>query len=89
MVLAGVAGGLRRLFLERHEDTEDLQLRALCPVSVRSDDERGALGNKVSAMFVNLPVDERLPAERLAVISAQTADLKERRQAVGAEMLSA
>src|SRR4051794_11226843 len=55
VVLAGVAGGLRRLFVHRADDTDDLQLRVLCPVSVRSDDQRGSLGNKVSAMFVNLP----------------------------------
>jgi diacylglycerol O-acyltransferase len=87
VVLAGVSGGLRRLFLHRADDTEDLQLRVLCPVSVRSEDQRGSLGNKVSAMFVNLPVDNRPAVERLSAISAQTADLKERRQAVGAEML--
>ncbi len=87
VVLAGVSGGLRRLFVHRADDTEDLQLRVLCPVSVRSDDEHGSLGNKVSAMFVNLPVDNRPAVERLQAISAQTADLKERRQAVGAEML--
>ncbi len=87
VVLAGVSGGLRRLFLHRADETEDLQLRVLCPVSVRSEDQRGALGNKVSAMFVNLPVDNRPAVERLQAISAQTADLKERRQAVGAEML--
>ena len=87
VVLAGVAGGLRHLFLHRADDTEDLQLRVLCPVSVRSEDQRGSLGNKVSAMFVNLPVDNRPAVERLQAISAQTADLKERRQAVGAEML--
>jgi diacylglycerol O-acyltransferase / wax synthase len=87
VVLAGVSGGLRRLFLHRGDDTEDLQLRVLCPVSVRSDEQRGSLGNKVSAMFVNLPVDNRPAVERLHAISAQTADLKERRQAVGAEML--
>ena len=87
VVLAGVSGGLRRLFAHRADDTEDLQLRVLCPVSVRSEDERGSLGNKVSAMFVNLPVDNRPAIERLHAISAQTADLKERRQAVGAEML--
>jgi len=87
VVLAGVSGGLRRLFVHRADDTEDLQLRVLCPVSVRSEDQRGSLGNKVSAMFVNLPVDNRPAVERLRSISAQTADLKERRQAVGAEML--
>jgi diacylglycerol O-acyltransferase / wax synthase len=71
----------------RGDDTHNLQLRVLCPVSVRSEDQRGSLGNKVSAMFVNLPVDDRPAVERLRAISAQTADLKERRQAVGAEML--
>jgi WS/DGAT/MGAT family acyltransferase len=87
VVLAGVAGGLRRLFLHRGEATEDLHLRILCPVSIRADDQHGSLGNKVSAMFVNLPVDDRPAVDRLQSISAQTADLKERRQAVGAEML--
>ncbi|HUI47755.1 MAG TPA: WS/DGAT domain-containing protein, partial [Acidimicrobiia bacterium] len=87
VLLAGVSGGLRRLFLHRADATEDLHLRVLCPVSVRADEQRGSLGNKVSAMFVNLPVDNRPALERLSAITAQTADLKERRQAVGAEML--
>jgi len=87
VLLTGVAGGLRRVFLQREDDTEGLHLRALCPVSVRSDDQRGALGNKVSAMFVNLPVDDRNAVDRLHAISAQTADLKERHQALGAEIL--
>ena len=87
VVLAGVSGGMRRLFVHRGDETEDLHLRVLCPVSVRSDDQRGALGNKVSTMFVNLPVDNRPAVERLEAISLQTADLKERRQAVGAEIL--
>ena len=87
VVLAGVAGGLRRLFQHRGDATEDVQLRVLCPVSVRADEQQGALGNKVSAMFVNLPVDGRSAVERLEGISAQTRDLKERRQALGAEMI--
>jgi WS/DGAT/MGAT family acyltransferase len=87
VVLAGVAGGLHRLLQHRAEPTDGLQLRAMCPVSVRPDDARGALGNKVSAMFVSLPVDGRSASDRLAFISAQTRDLKERRQALGAEMM--
>jgi WS/DGAT/MGAT family acyltransferase len=87
VVLTGVAGGLRRLLQHRGDATDDLHLRVLCPVSVRADDERGALGNKVSAMFVNLPVDGRNAAERLDAIAHQTRDLKERRQALSAEML--
>jgi len=87
VLLTGVAGGLKRLFIHRADPTDDLQLRVLCPVSVRSDDQRGSLGNKVSAMFVTLPVDNRPAVDRLRAISVQTEDLKERRQAVGAEML--
>ena len=84
VVLAGVAGGLRRLFESRGDDLTDLRLRALCPVSVRDDSERMQLGNRVSAMFVELPVGETDPVERLHAIRATTVDLKEREQAVGA-----
>jgi WS/DGAT/MGAT family acyltransferase len=87
VVLAGVGGGLNRLFLSRGDDTDDLRLRVLVPVSVRSDDQRGSLGNKVSAIFVSLPVGAAEPTERLREISAQTADLKEKRQALSADFL--
>ena len=87
VVLAGVGGGLNRLFVSRGNDTSDLRLRVLCPVSVRSDDQRGSLGNKVSAIFVSLPVGPAAPTDRLNEISAQTADLKEKRQALSADFL--
>jgi WS/DGAT/MGAT family acyltransferase len=87
VVLTGVAGGLRRVLQHRGESTTDVQLRVLIPVSVRADEQKNALGNKVSAMFVNLPVDDRSGVERLGAISAQTRDLKERQQALGAEMI--
>lgn len=87
VVLAGVAGGLRRLFEARGEELAGPDLRALCPVSVRDDSERMQLGNRVSAMFVDLPVGEPDPALRLDRISARTRHLKEREQAVGAAFL--
>ena len=87
VVLAGVGGGLNYLLESRGDDVYDLRLRVLCPVSVRSDDQRGALGNKVSAMLVSLPVGAAHPAERLSAISEQTADLKEKRQALSADLL--
>jgi WS/DGAT/MGAT family acyltransferase len=87
VVLAGVAGGLRRLFEARGEDVTDLRLRALCPVSVRDDSERMQLGNRVSAMFVDLPVGEADAVQRLEVIRGTTGDLKDRQQAVGAAFL--
>jgi diacylglycerol O-acyltransferase len=87
VVLAGVGGGLNRLLTSRGDEVDDLRLRVLVPVSVRSDDQRGALGNKVSAMFVSLPVGPADPTERLGAISAQTAELKEKRQALSADFL--
>jgi WS/DGAT/MGAT family acyltransferase len=86
VVLAGVSGGLRRL-LESRGDDLDLTMRALCPVSVRDDSQRMQLGNRVSAMFVDLPVGEVDPVERLRKIRATTEDLKDREQAVGAAFL--
>ena len=87
VLLAGVGGGLNRLLTTRGEDVEDLRLRVLIPVSVRSDDQSGTLGNKISAMFVSLPVYDAHPVERLDAISEQTADLKEKRQALSAGLI--
>jgi WS/DGAT/MGAT family acyltransferase len=87
VVLAGVGGGLNRLLSSRGDDVDDLSLRVLCPVSVRADDQRGALGNKISAIFVSLPVGPAHPKDRLSDISEQTADLKEKRQALSADFL--
>ena len=57
-------------------------------MSVRDDSEKMQLGNRVSAMFVDLP-DRRGPirCERLHEIRATTEGLKEREQAVGAAFL--
>jgi WS/DGAT/MGAT family acyltransferase len=86
VVLAGVTGGLRRLFEARGDDL-NITMKALCPVSVRDDSEKMQLGNRVSAMFVDLPVSETDPVARLRLIRSTTEDLKEREQAVGAAFL--
>jgi diacylglycerol O-acyltransferase len=72
----------------RGESTEDLELRAMIPVSVRADVERGALGNRVAAMWAPLPVGITDPVERLRTISASMQVLKESGQAVGAQVLT-
>ncbi len=40
-------------------------MRAMVPVSVRADAERGALGNRVAAIWAPLPVGVEDPAECL------------------------
>jgi diacylglycerol O-acyltransferase / wax synthase len=88
VMLATVAGGLGRHLREHGHPTIDLTLRAMIPVSVRPDDERGALGNKVAAVWASLPVGIVDPVERLHAISGEMKDLKESHQAVGARLLT-
>src|ERR687888_1722374 len=48
VVLAIVAGALGRHMRHRGEDVDGGELRAMVPVSVRAEEERGALGNRVA-----------------------------------------
>jgi diacylglycerol O-acyltransferase / wax synthase len=89
VVLTVVAGGLRALLQNRGETVDDLELRAMVPVSVRADHERGALGNRVATMWATLPVYEPDPVERLEVVHESMRDLKSSGQAVGAQLLTA
>jgi diacylglycerol O-acyltransferase len=86
-VLAVVAGALRSLLRRRGREPQE-ELKAMVPVSVRTDAQRGALGNRVSAMYAPLPVQIEDPAERFAAIHAAMGDLKASGQAVGAEVLT-
>jgi diacylglycerol O-acyltransferase / wax synthase len=88
VVLASVAGGLRRLLKSRGERVDDVELRAMVPVSVRAEADRGALGNQVAAMWAGLPVYEADPVQRLRIVSEQMRNLKESGQAVGAQVLT-
>ena len=88
VVLAVVTGALGRYMRARGFDTQDLELRAMVPVSVRADEEHGALGNRVAAMMAPLPVWCEDPSERLHLISETMGDLKGSGQAVGAEILT-
>jgi diacylglycerol O-acyltransferase len=88
VVLAVVAGALGR-YMRLHEfPTEGVSLRAMVPVSVRADIERGALGNRVAAMWVALPVGTEEPVARLGAISEAMQEVKRSGQAVGAEILT-
>ncbi|HET9102371.1 MAG TPA: wax ester/triacylglycerol synthase family O-acyltransferase [Solirubrobacteraceae bacterium] len=88
VVLAAVAGALGRYLRMHGEPTDDLILRAMVPVSVRADVERGALGNRVAAMWAPLPVGLHDPVQRLLTISREMEGIKESGQAVGAQVLT-
>ena len=69
--------------------TEGLELRALVPVSIRAEDQRGSLGNQLAAMRGPLPVYVEDPVARLQIVAQAMDGLKESKQAVGAEVLAA
>jgi diacylglycerol O-acyltransferase len=87
-VLAVVAGALGRWLRDRGVRTEGTELRALVPVSIRGEDERGALGNRIAAMRGPLPVYVDDPVERLRVVQQGMGQLKESKQALGAEVIA-
>ncbi len=88
VVLTVVTGAVRRFLERRQRDPKEIEFRVMAPVSVRSKDEEGSLGNRVSAWVIELPIGEPDPRTQLERISRTTAELKESKQAVGAEILT-
>jgi diacylglycerol O-acyltransferase / wax synthase len=88
VVLAVVAGGLRRWLHGRGVRTEGLELRALVPVSIRAEHEHGQLGNRIAVMRGPLPVYVDDPVRRLRMVSDAMSGLKESKQALGAEVIT-
>ena len=87
-VLAVVAGALGRWLQTRGVRTEGLELRALVPVSIRTEDEHGELGNRIAAMRGALPVYVIDPIERLRAVQESMGNLKQSKQALGAEVIA-
>jgi hypothetical protein len=87
-VLTVVAGGLRTWLLARGVRTEGLELRALVLVSVRTNDDRGQLGNRIVVMRGPLPVYVEDPVARLRVVRAAMDGPKESKHAVGAAAIT-
>lgn len=88
VVLATVSGALGRHLHRRGETLSGRELKAMVPVSVRADEDRGALGNQVAAIMAPLPVWCADPARRLEIVNEAMAGLKDSGQAVGAQVLT-
>jgi diacylglycerol O-acyltransferase len=89
VVLTVVSGALGQWLRSRRVRTEGLEMRALVPVSVRTENQRGHLGNQLTVMRGPLPVYIDDPVSRLRFIRAAMDGLKESKQAVGAATLAA
>jgi WS/DGAT/MGAT family acyltransferase len=76
VVLALVAGAVRQFLERRGTDPGSVEFRVAVPVDVRTEADRGELGNRVSSMVTPLPLDEADPWRRLQRIVETTQELK-------------
>ena len=86
-VVRGICTGALRRYLDAGDELPDIPLVAVVPVSVAPDLAAVRGANKVSAMFVALPVQEADPIKRLDLIHEGTRGAKEEHQALGADTL--
>ena len=84
VVLCTATGALRELLLERGEEPPRHGLRAMVPVNIRREGDHGELGNKVSSLFVELPVAEADPLRRYELVRVATEKRKAGGQALAA-----
>ncbi|HHC08542.1 MAG TPA: wax ester/triacylglycerol synthase family O-acyltransferase [Actinobacteria bacterium] len=90
VVLAVVAGGVRRFLLERDVSPGELaamEFRVMAPVSIRTGAAAGTMGNQVAMWLVPMPLGEADPVRRLEIVRAETDERKATDQALGAATL--
>ena len=87
-VFLAIVGGAMRKYLLAHDDLPDKTLTAMAPISVRSTDEKGDMGNQVAAMIAPLGTHIADPAERLQYVHSQTVNSKAMTDAIGARNLT-
>ena len=88
VVLTIVTGAVRAYLRGKGVDLSATEFKVSTPVSVRKEEERGQLGNKVSSWIIPLPLDESDPRRQLETIHELTEELKETNQALGIQMMN-
>jgi diacylglycerol O-acyltransferase len=87
VVLAVAAGALRRWLHGRGIRTQGLELRGLVPVSLRTEEERGMMGNRLAVFRAPLPVYAEDPVERLRIVRMEMSKVKQSKQVMGAQAI--
>jgi diacylglycerol O-acyltransferase / wax synthase len=87
VILAATTSGLRQLLLQRDEPLPGQGLRAMVPVNIRAAGDALAAGNKITSLFVHLPVTEADPAACYAHQMEDAEALKSGTQAIGSSGL--
>jgi diacylglycerol O-acyltransferase len=86
-VIVALCASMLRAWLQERGELPDEPLVAMVPVSVRTEEEAGTFGNRVSAMFVPIPTDEPDPRRRIEQTHEVLAVAKERHNATPAELM--
>ncbi len=86
VVLAAISAGVRALMVARG-DSPAGPFTALVPVSTRRLGLEGETGNHVSALVVELPIDDPDPTSAFGTIASRVGELKTQHHADGTEIL--
>lgn len=87
VVLAVVVEAAARYLVAHREQVKGKHLRVMVPVSVRREDERGALGNRVSGIFPVFDAEPMEITERLRKVRWETEHIKQNREAQAMELM--
>ncbi len=82
VLISVMTGALHRYLIEQGDDPEELTMRATVPVNLRPLEHARDLGNHFGLVFLDLPIDETNPLQRLYRVSAFMEQLKRSKQAV-------
>ena len=88
VVLTAVVEAAARYLRFHNENTRGQQMRVMCPVNVRRENERGTLGNRVSAMFPMFQAEPMGVVDRLASVREETERIKANREPQALELLT-
>jgi diacylglycerol O-acyltransferase len=85
-----VLSGAVSRYVEMHgQQLAGRNVRIMVPVSMRQEEKRGALGNLVSLLPVEIPLDLKEPLERFRYVNQKTVAMKAARVAEGINTISA
>ena len=87
-VVVSLCAGAVRDWLKERDELPRKPLVAMVPVSVRTDEEQGTFGNRISVMIVPIATDEADPAKRLRRTHELLRGAKERHKATPANLLT-
>ncbi len=91
VVLTVVARAMTRFLIDRGIDAaaqQQIRFRVFCPVSLRTEAERGTLGNRVAMTIVDLPIGRIDPQGQLDRIRGSFKTFRDSNEALGADALA-